>query len=137
MEIVPCLPDAENGVDLDYKFSLQVNNNDPIPDIKMASSAMSEIINLAFTIVAMKYLGLSDAPLLLDELGHSMDSTHRSSIFNVITNLIAQSEFSQIFIVSHFENCYGSITNADITVLCSKNIVLPKGTTFNKHTVIR
>ena len=137
MEIVPCLPDAENGVDLDYKFSLQINNNEPIPDIKMASSAMSEIINLAFVIVAMKYLGLSDAPLLLDELGHSMDSAHRSSIFNVITNLIAQSDFSQVFVVSHFENCYGSIVNADITVLCSKNIVLPKGTTFNRCAVIR
>lgn len=136
MEIVPCLPDAENGVDLDYKFSLQVNNSDPIPDIKLASSAMSEIINLAFVIVAMKYLGLSDAPLLLDELGHSMDHAHRQSIFNVISNLLIQSDFSQIFVVSHFESSYGSLVNADITVLCSKNIILPKNTTFNRNTIM-
>lgn len=120
MELIPCLPDSDNDVDLDYKFSLKINDKDIIPDIKLASSAMSEIINLAFVIVAMKYLGLSDAPLILDELGNSMDSAHRTSIFNIITNLIAQSNFSQVFVVSHFENCYGSISNADITVLCSK-----------------
>lgn len=136
MELIPGLPDADNDIDLDYKFSLKINDQDIVPDIKLASSAMSEVINLAFVIVAMKYLGLSDAPLLLDELGHSMDSAHRSSIFNVITTLIAQSSFSQVFVVSHFENCYGSIANADITVLCSKNIILPKNTIYNHHVEI-
>jgi energy-coupling factor transporter ATP-binding protein EcfA2 len=137
MELIPCLPDNENGVDLDYKFSLHVNNNDPIPDIKMSSSAMAEVINLAFVIVAMKYLGLSDSPLLLDEFAARMDSAHRASAYKVINNLLLQSDFSQIFLVSHFEDCYGSMVNTDITVLCSKNIVIPKGTTFNQHTVIR
>lgn len=136
MELVPCLPDNDNEVDLDYKFSLRVNNNDPIPDIKLASSAMSEVINLAFTIVAMKYLGLSDAPLMLDEFASRMDSAHRSSAFLTISNLISQSEFSQIYIVSHFEDCYGSLVNADVTVLCSKNIVLPKNVVYNKYAVI-
>lgn len=136
MELIPCLPDNDSDVDLDYKFSLQVNNNDPIPDIKLASSAMAEVINLAFVIVAMKYLGLSNAPLMLDEFAARMDSAHRSSAFNAISNLINQSEFSQIYIVSHFEDCYGSLVNADITVLCSKNIVLPKNVLYNKHTVI-
>ena len=136
MEIVPCLPTEDNEVDLDYKFSLQVNDYEPIPDIKLASSAMSEIINLAFVIVAMKYLGLTDAPLVLDEFTKSFDAAHRSAANVVISNLILQSEFSQIFIVSHFADSYGSLTNADVTVLCSKNIVLPKNTTFNQHVVI-
>lgn len=136
MEIVPCLPDNDNEVDLDYKFSLQVNNNDPIPDIKLASTAMSEVINLAFVIVAMKYLGLTNAPLILDEFAASFDSAHRSSAFNTISNLISHSDFSQIFIVSHFEDCYGSLVNADVIVLCSKNVILPKNVLYNLHTVI-
>lgn len=133
LEIIPILPDEDDGIDLDYKFSVLINHRTEIPDIKQASSAMAEIINLAFVIVSLKYLGLSDGILCLDEFARTFDSVHRESAFKTITNLIAQSDFSQIFIVSHFENSYGSIKNAEIAVLCSKNIVIPKDSVVNNH----
>lgn len=137
MEIIPIIPDPDEGVDLDYKFSVLINNQTPIPDIKLLSSAQAEIINLAFRIVAIKYMGLSEASLCLDEFAARMDHAHRASAFHVISNLITQSNFQQIFIVSHFENCYGSLRNAEVLVLCDKNIVLPKGAAYNQHVEIK
>lgn len=136
MELIPIIPDAEEGVDLDYKFSVLINGQTPIPDVKLLSSAQAEVINLAFRIVAIKYMGLSDGSLCLDEFAARMDHAHRASAFHVISNLITQSNFQQIFIVSHFENCYGSLKNAEVLVLCDKNIVLPKGTVYNQHVEI-
>lgn len=138
LELVPCLPDEEEEIDLDYKFEVRVNDNpeNTIKDIKLASKAMSEIINLAFKLVTANYLGLTHGTFFADELGSSMDSAHRASIFAAITGLLAQSDFEQLFIISHFEGYYGSFKGADIAVLCSKNIVLPKDAIYNAHVVI-
>lgn len=137
LELKAELPINDEDIDLDYKFSVEVNHSKIIPDIKFTSSAMAEIIDLAFQIVTLKTLGLGDSFLKLDEFGHSMDSAHRLSAFKTINNLIAQSDFSQIFIVSHFESNYGHMKNAEITVLCDKNIVIPPNTNVNNHAIIK
>lgn len=136
LELISCKPE-DNEVDLDYKFPVAINDNLVIPDINKASSAMKEVIDLAFKIVCMKYLKLANAPLFLDEFAANMDHTHRSAAFYVISQLMTQSDFSQIYIISHYEDLYGSLKNADITVLCSNNINLPKNTVFNSHVVIK
>lgn len=137
LELIPVVPTEDEELDLDYKFMVKINDNKIIPDINKASSAMKEVIDLAFRLVSMQYLHLSNAPIYLDEFAHSMDSSHRQSAFYVITNLLTSSDFSQIFMISHYENSYGSLKNADITVLCPSNIVLHKDMVFNKNVIIK
>lgn len=136
LELLPVVAE-DDGVDLDYKFPVKVNDGFGPPDISKGSSAMKEIIDLAFKVVSVQYLGLTEAPLYLDEPSKAFDSSHRTAMFRMIDNFLLTSNFSQIFMISHFEHCYGCIKNTDITVLCTNNIVLPKDTVFNKVSVIR
>ena len=138
LELVPILPSENNQVDLDYKFALKAGDqtDDPVPDVGKGSTAMREVVDLAFRVVAMQYLGLQECPLLLDEFAASFDAAHRQAAYYTIGNVIAQSNFSQLFIVSHYEQTYGSMTNSEITVLCSNNVNLPRDAVFNQHVSI-
>jgi hypothetical protein len=123
-------------LDLDYKFNVVVNANSgvntSVPDITKCSSGMREVIDLAFKIVSMHYLGLENAPIYLDEFGKSMDVIHRVKAFETITQLLAHSNYSQIFVVSHYEQGYGSIKNADMIVLNSDNVAIPANHIYNQ-----
>lgn len=133
MELIAIVPDEEDGVDLDYKFSVRVNDDSVIPDISRGSAGMREVIDLAFKVVSMQYLGLEKAPLILDEFGVQLDSAHRQSAHFAINNLINTMDFSQIFMVSHYESAYGSLKNADICVLHPSNINIPKDLVYNRN----
>ena len=135
MELVPILPDDENNIDLDYRFSVKVKD-ELVPDISDCSSGQKEIINLAVRIVALSFLRLDHGPLFLDEFGARMDIAHKASAFEAIANLLSTSNFTQIFMIAHFEGSYNSSLEADITVLCPANIHLPPGLSVNQHTVI-
>lgn len=137
MELIAIAPDEDDGVDLDYKFAVRVNDESIIPDVSKGSAGMREIIDLAFKVVSMQYLGLEKAPLHLDEFGVALDSAHRNSAHYAIMNLINSSNFSQIFMVSHYESSYGSLTNADICVLHDANINVPRDLAYNKHVIIK
>lgn len=137
LEIVPCGITDNISVELDYKFPLMVQNRDNIvPDISKGSSAMREVVDLAFKVVSMKYLGLADYPIILDEPCSAMDNEHKISSMSAITNLMDTQDFTQLFLVSHDHAQYGSLTNAEVCVLCSNNIVPPAGSIFNKHVLI-
>jgi phage host-nuclease inhibitor protein Gam len=126
LEILPCSLEKENGDELTYRFPVRIKEGErPTPDIKKVSSGMTEVIDLAFKIVAMKYLGLNNFPLYLDEFGKGFDSHHRHMAMQIIINLLTQSDFTQIFLISHHESSYGSLRNTDINILCSDNIVIP------------
>lgn len=135
MELIPILPDENNEIDLDYRFEVRVNN-EITPDVKDCSSGQQEIIDFAFTVVALTFLHLDHGPLALDEFAVHMDAAHRASAFNAVYNLLANSNFSQIFVVSHYENTYNSQIDSDITVLCPANIQLPDGLVYNQQTKI-
>lgn len=137
LELIPVIPDESEDIDLDYKFAVRINDNVPIPDITKASTAMKEIINLAFKLVSMQYLGLNNAPIFLDELGSSFDKAHRGNVILLIQNLLTTSNFSQIYIISHYEEMFGSLKNSDVTVLCDANIPMLKNDLFNINTVIK
>ena len=93
MELLPCEVDSEN--DLNYKFKVKVNHDEIIEDISKLSSSMQEIVNLAFKIVFVKYLGLAGYPLILDEFGRTMDAEHRQSAYDIIDRVLSHS-FNQI-----------------------------------------
>lgn len=138
LQILPCGFSEENKeLDLDYKFPLKVQGKTPEADISMGSKSMQEVINLAFKIIAMNYFKITDTPLYLDEFGHSFDFEHRRLAYIMINNLLANSSLPQIFVISHFDDCYGSLKNSDIIVLDQINIKLPLNTVFNQYVYIQ
>lgn len=119
LELLPCEANEEN--DLDYKFKVKINNDEVIEDVSKLSSSGKEIIDLAFRIVFAKYMHLHEIPLYLDEFGSSFDKKNMSNAYYVIETL-ANIDYPQVFIISHFEHVYGSIKNADFNILDSNNI---------------
>lgn len=136
LEIVPIIP-TEDGIDLDFKFEVRINDNLVIPDINKASSAMREIIDLAFRMTSMPYLKLSEAPLFLDEPGANMDHIHRANYNRYINELSINSNFSNVFMISHYHDSYGSFSNTDYIVLDSRNIKALNESAYNKNCVIK
>jgi hypothetical protein len=135
--ILPIMVTDEGDCDLDYRFIVKINDGDTIPDISKGSGAMREVIDLAFKIISMKYLGLSRYPVYLDEFARTLDHAHRTTAHKTVVDLITQSDFSQVFIVNHYSDLYMSIRNADMTVLHSENIIIPKDCNINQRVKIR
>jgi prefoldin subunit 5 len=132
--VLPCAVDEANGIELDYQFPVMIGSHDkPIDDISLTSKGQMELLDLGFVIVAMKHLGLHDFPLILDEFGANLDSSHRSKATNLVKSLMEQHPFPQLFMVNHYDSIYGAFTNAQTTVLCSDNIVIPKDCVYNQH----
>lgn len=135
LEIQPVVPNEEDNYELNYRFSLVVNDNksNQVQDISRGSSAMREVIDLAFKVVASKYLGLDNFPLYLDELAASFDKAHRHQAQRFMLNLAEISDFSQVFIISHYEELYSAFQNADYNVLSDLNIPKVRNSVINKY----
>lgn len=129
--LTPSLTSDE--VDLDYSFPVKVNNDTRITeDVAKTSSGMKEIIDLAFVATSMSYLKLSNSPIYLDEFAVGFDAAHRQMAYQAIDYLISSKNYSQVFIVSHYQDGYNALTDADISVLCDANIQLPTHLAYNK-----
>lgn len=125
-------------IDLDYKFPVEVESREtPVPDVSKGSSGMLEIINLAFKLTAIQYLGMQDHPLYMDEFGKTFDVTHKSTAVFIIKSLVEQKTFPQFFLISHDFHQYGGLTNCDITLLNNLNVAAPAGATVNKYVTMR
>lgn len=132
LKVISCAIEEANNFQLDYKFPLMVNRDDNVvSDVKEGSTGMREIVDLAFVVVAMKYLGLSDYILVLDEFASSFDKEHRVAAMNAIKTIMEQNTFSQLFMVSHYSEAYTAFTNAEVCVMCDKNVAIPG--VVNKH----
>lgn len=124
------------GNDLNYRFPFSLDRSDTIrQDVSMGSDGIREIVDLAFKVVAMHALGLTNYPLFLDEFGRTFDSRHREKGVLLIEKLVTQKTFSQIFMVSHSFMEYSVLNNVDFCVLSEDNVVLPEGE-YNSNTVI-
>ncbi len=134
LKVMPCSVEEGQKLDLNYKFPVFVNKQEkPKDDVSEGSTAMKEVIDLAFTITAMKALKLGDFPLFLDEFGHSMDPVHKEATTSLINTIMQQESFSQLFMISHDMLQYGSLTNTQVLVLCADNITIPKHCVYNTH----
>lgn len=136
MEVMDCSLDDE-AVELSYKFPVLMGDmEDPVADISKGSSAMVEIVDLAFRVVASQCLGLDKGPLALDEFSKTFDDAHRESAIHVVQQLIEQLSYSQLFMISHYESTYGAFVDAQITVVNKLNVTVPGGRKYNQHTII-
>ncbi|MCK9529031.1 MAG: hypothetical protein M0R77_00485 [Gammaproteobacteria bacterium] len=131
-KILPCEVKTEGEVGLTYRFPIDIADGlNDIKDIVDGSKAQKEITNLAFRIIAMNYLGFSDAFLFLDEFGDGFDPTHKASAIHAVNTIIEQMNFSQIFMVSHVETSYGALKNNDVCLLNDLNIQVQG--VYNEH----
>lgn len=121
LEILSCK--MENGV-LDYKFPICKEGKNS-GDISMCSTGQKEIINLAFVLVMRQYLNITEYPLFLDEPGTGFDPAHRTELLKFIKMLIETKQCTQIFMVNHYSEWHGGLSNHETVVLDSRNIVVP------------
>lgn len=126
----------DEQINLDYKFPFKVNITHSVKDVELGSSAQREIFDLAFMLVSMVHLGLDDSEIFLDEFSINMDYVHRLSSMKSVMDIVANSNFSQVFLISHYESSYGDLSTGDITVLCKENIQLPGDALLNDVTKI-
>ena len=140
LQVIPTgysVVDNEQSSELDYRFKLVVEREDNVvPDISKGSKGQKEMINLAFKMVALRALDLTDTPLILDEFGDGLDSTHAFRATEEIRWLMENGNFPQLFMISHFVHVYGSFSNAEICVLDARNIALPSGKVYNQQVSI-
>lgn len=128
--ILPCMTD--NG-DIDYRFPVQIGNSTKTrPDIAHTSSAQTDVINLAFRLIAIDLLGLENFPFFIDEPPPTLDELHRLKMITFIKNYLYSGRCSQMFMVSHYVANHGMFNNAEFCVLDSSNIVNMPGI-FNRH----
>jgi hypothetical protein len=135
LQIQDCGMANADGAELDYKFPLMVGSRDNIvDDVKLGSSGMQEIVDLAFKVKALQQLGLGDYPLFLDEPNKTFDAQHRTTAVAMIKNLMDTQGFTQLFMIDHFETSYGAYTNAETCVMDANNITVPD--VYNQHVTI-
>jgi DNA repair exonuclease SbcCD ATPase subunit len=134
IEIIPV--EIEDKDILDYKFRVRINDYEVIDDISEASNGLKEIINLGFKICVMSYLDFKGYPIYLDEFGSTFDKQHRVNTSIIINDLVNDDMFSNIFMVSHYEESYGSMRNTDVIVMHDENISIPDGSLFNQNVLI-
>jgi hypothetical protein len=130
-----CAVENLGGTELDYRFPVVINDDheEPSDDVKNTSTGIAEVIDLAFRITAMQCLGLGNSPLFLDEFGTGFDKHHQAMATTVISNIMEERQFPQLFMISHYEASYGAFTNAEICVLCASNVTVPDVMKYNQH----
>lgn len=132
MEVLPSKMDRD---DLDYKFPMSISNGAVEPaDIDLGSDSQREIVNFAFRIALLKFLGFDDFPLMLDEFGRTFDEQHRANLIPFIARMIELGQYDQIFYISHYQNTHGAFNQAEIVVLDPTNVTVPE--VFNKNMVM-
>lgn len=114
IEILPC--EIEDSSDLNYKFKVKVNHDEITEDVSKLSSSQKEIVDLSFKVMFMKYMGLENYPLFLDEFGKTMDPEHRIAAFDVIDKVLTNN-FELTLLVCHFESMYTRFVNAQFLEL--------------------
>lgn len=132
LEVQDCSVGDGETAELDYKFPLLVGEeNNVSPDVSKTSRGQQEVVDLAFRIVATSYYGLNDCPLFLDEFSSSFDTEHRSTAVFAVQQILEQLPFSQMFMVSHYNEQFGAFKNAQVCSLTRNGIV--QSERFNEH----
>lgn len=134
MRMPPLMPSNED-FELDFSLPIMVKSS-LVSDIGECSLGQSEIIDLAFRILYLKFKGLDGGLLSLDEFGANLDHVHQQRAYDAVRKLLTTTNFSQVLMVSHMSSTYGLMDGASVTVICPANVNIPGGVTFNDTTTI-
>lgn len=83
-------------------------------DVTGTSSGEAEIIDFAFMLITASCLGLSNYPLLLDEVGKYFKLEHKVRLYDYLKLLSEHDKASTIVLISHFKGTYEALTRADV-----------------------
>lgn len=123
--VMPCSMEKN---DLNYKFPVQSNDAaHSSPDISECSEGEMELIDFVFVMIVRLYMGYTSYPLVLDEVGRCFSETHRANLYNYVKLLIEAGLLTQVFVISHFESTYKTLTHADVNVLDPTGILVTPG----------
>lgn len=129
------LPSKVDKDELDYNFPIDVADGAVVTnDIAEGSESQLDIINFAFKLTILKFLGVNEMPLFLDEFGRTFDEQHRDNLIPFITNLIDNGLFRQVFFISHLATTHGAFNLAEFIVIDPSNITVPD--TYNENVKI-
>lgn len=128
-ELTLGLPSTEDNLELSYNFPVTIRGEKGPKDCSACSEGQQDIIDFAFNLIARKYLGKQNYPLLLDELGRTFDVAHKDNLVMYLKKMMEESN-CQIFMVSHDVKAYSSLP-AEYMVLSPDNVVLPP--VYNRH----
>lgn len=112
-----------------YNFPLkQANKAMPSQDVRESSKGQQEMVDFAFLLLTMRYLGLSHFPLLLDELGGGFTEVHRIHIFNYLKQLVETGQVEQLFLISHNTTSHDTLNLADVICFDPQGIMMDERT---------
>lgn len=127
------MPLGGKDEELTYKFPLYMGDSDTqTPDIDNASTAQKGVIDFAFKVLFMSYMGFEDYPLYLDELTPNLDETHRIKIIEYVKNFVSAGYCSQLFMISHLVSGHNHFRDAQFLVINDSNL-LNKPDEYNTH----
>ncbi|WNV45805.1 DNA repair exonuclease SbcCD ATPase subunit [Aeromonas phage AerS_266] len=139
LHVLNCQPKKgdDDTIDLDYEFPVITGyDNEVNSDIGDCSGGEREIINFAFRITFLRYLGKhSGIPLLMDEVGVAFDELHRGRFGMWIEEQFRMDKLPQIFMISHYIKQFGLFQNANIIALNTEGLNI--GLTVNKQSIIK
>lgn len=114
----PYLELGDEGIDLDYRFKVEIEGvDDPVKEISKLSRGQKEIIDFTFKLLLMQHLDMADYPVFMDEVGGSFDNQHRDRLYQYIKTLVEDNQISQVFIISHIATSHDALSLADKNVL--------------------
>lgn len=121
--------------ELDYNFPINVGDGAVVTDdISEGSESQIDMINFAFKLTILKFLGVEGLPLYIDEFGRTFDEQHKDNLVPFVTNLIDNGLFQQVFYISHFASTHGAFNLAEFVVIESTNIAVPD--VYNENVII-
>lgn len=132
LEMLPC--EMAHG-DLTYRFPVYASATEQrSSDVADTSTSIEQIINFAFQQTLVLYLGMKDVPLFVDELGANFDVQHRLNLYPFLARLMETGQYSQLFMISHYEAGWGAFNGAEYLVLDGRNIAVPDH--HNHHVIL-
>lgn len=135
LTVLPCKMGEKD--ELDYRFPLRVGMSlDDADDVSEGSTSQVDVVDFAFRIMTILYLGLEDMPFYLDEPATTMDEAHRSNIILFIKEYVDMRKASQLFLVSHYFQQSGAFHPAETLMLDATNIVNIPGV-YNQHAILK
>lgn len=128
---------SEEDVDLSYNFPVLSGGSDKTnKDIGNCSGGEREIINFAFRITMLRYIGeRACLPLMMDEVGVAFDELHRGRFCSYIAEQLRLDKLPQTFLISHYINQYGVFKDANIIALNTEGLSIPFA--VNKNSKIK
>lgn len=90
----------------DYHFPVIIGGDEGhiSKDVFLTSNGQSEMIDLAFRLVFAKYLGLDKWPIYADELGGTLNASHRNNLYLLLKRLTEDGHTHQLFVITHLDD---------------------------------